>query len=91
MTCHGYAIYHNWNKLLIFGLLNLVIGVNVFTHTFQTKTQMVKEYEKDLEDYKKIKELYEKSLTEEQKENIKKVKVEIAEAREKRKLKAVSP
>lgn len=51
---------------------------------------MVKEYEKDIEDYKKIKEIYEKSLTEEQKSGIKRVKEELATAREKRKLKAVS-
>lgn len=52
---------------------------------------MVKEYEKDLEDYKKIKEIYEKSLTEEQKLDIKRVKDELATAREKRKQRAVSP
>ncbi|CAK1586809.1 unnamed protein product [Parnassius mnemosyne] len=54
----------------------------------ETKTQMVKEYEKDLEDYKKIKEMYEASLTEQQKEDIKRVKAEMAAAKEKRKLKA---
>lgn len=51
---------------------------------------MVKEYEKDQEDYKKIKELYEASLTEQQKEDIKKLKAEMSAAKEKRKLKAVS-
>ncbi|XP_053610715.1 transcription factor A, mitochondrial [Plodia interpunctella] len=54
----------------------------------ETKAQMAKEYEKDLEDYKKIKEIYESSLTEEQKEDIKRVKEEMAAAKEKRKLKA---
>ncbi|XP_041982010.1 transcription factor A, mitochondrial [Aricia agestis] len=54
----------------------------------ETKSQMVKEYEKDMEDYKKIKKLYESSLSEDQKEEIKRVKEEIAAAREKRKLKA---
>ncbi|XP_047521811.1 transcription factor A, mitochondrial [Pieris napi] len=54
----------------------------------ETKTQMTKEYEKDLEDYKKIKELYQSSLTEQQKEDIKKLKDEMAAAKEKRKLKA---
>lgn len=51
---------------------------------------MGKEYEKDLEDYKKIKAMYESSLTDKQKEDIKRVKLELAEAKEKRKLKAVS-
>lgn len=55
----------------------------------ETKSQLAKEYEKDLEDYKKIKALYEASLTEDQKENIKKVKEEMNTAREKKKLKAV--
>lgn len=50
---------------------------------------MVKEYEKDLEDYKKIKQIYESSLTEQQKDDIKRVKEEIAAAKEKRKLKSV--
>ncbi|KAL4710916.1 hypothetical protein ACJJTC_002546 [Scirpophaga incertulas] len=54
----------------------------------ETKAQMTKEYEKDLEDYKKIKELYEKSLTDEQKADIKRVKDELAEAKQKRKLKS---
>ncbi|KAL0821624.1 hypothetical protein ABMA28_005069 [Loxostege sticticalis] len=54
----------------------------------ETKSQMVKEYEKDLEDYKKIKEMYEKSLTDQQKADIKRVKEELAAAKEKRKLKA---
>ncbi|XP_013140953.1 PREDICTED: transcription factor A, mitochondrial [Papilio polytes] len=54
----------------------------------ETKAQMVKEYEKDQEDYKKIKELYEASLTEQQKEDIKKLKAEMSAAKEKRKLKA---
>ncbi|CAH2043408.1 unnamed protein product, partial [Iphiclides podalirius] len=54
----------------------------------ETKTQMVKEYEKDLEDYKKIKAMYEASLTEQQKEDIKRVKAEMAASKEKRKLKA---
>ncbi|XP_045451698.1 transcription factor A, mitochondrial [Melitaea cinxia] len=54
----------------------------------ETKAQMLKEYEKDLEDYKKIKEIYESSLTEQQKEDIKRVKEEMAAAKEKRKLKA---
>ncbi|XP_050665842.1 transcription factor A, mitochondrial [Leptidea sinapis] len=54
----------------------------------ETKSQMLKEYEKDLEDYKKIKELYEASLTEQQKEDIKNLKEEMAAAKEKRKLKA---
>ncbi|KPJ15619.1 Transcription factor A, mitochondrial [Papilio machaon] len=49
---------------------------------------MVKEYEKDQEDYKKIKELYEASLTEQQKEDIKRLKAEMTVAKEKRKLKA---
>lgn len=51
---------------------------------------MAKEYEKDLEDYKKIKAMYESSLTDKQKEDIKRLKEEMAVAREKRKLKAVS-
>lgn len=51
---------------------------------------MLKEYEKDVEDYKKIKEIYESSLTEQQKEDIKRVKEEMAAAKEKRRLKAVS-
>lgn len=51
---------------------------------------MVKEYEKDFEDYKKIKQMYESSLTEQQKADIKRVKDEMAAAKEKRKLKAVS-
>lgn len=51
---------------------------------------MAKEYEKDLEDYKKIKSMYEASLTPTQKEDIKRVKEEMAIAKEKRKLKAVS-
>lgn len=50
---------------------------------------MAKEYEKDLEDYRKIKAMYESSLTDQQKEDIKRVKDEMAAAREKRKLKAV--
>lgn len=50
---------------------------------------MAKEYEKDREDYKKIISIYNASLSEEQKAEIKKLKVEMAEAREKRKLKAV--
>ncbi|XP_050347989.1 transcription factor A, mitochondrial [Nymphalis io] len=54
----------------------------------ETKSQMVKEYEKDLEDYKKIKDIYESSLTDQQKEDIKRVKDEMATAKEKRKLKA---
>ncbi|CAK1555873.1 unnamed protein product [Leptosia nina] len=54
----------------------------------ETKTQMTKEYEKDIEDYKKIRDLYQASLTEEQKEDIKRVKEEMAAAKEKRKLKA---
>ncbi|KAJ2945518.1 hypothetical protein O0L34_g334 [Tuta absoluta] len=54
----------------------------------ETKGQMVKEYEKDLEDYKKIKAMYESSLTEKQKEDIKRLKEEMAAAKEKRKLKA---
>lgn len=49
---------------------------------------MAKEYEKDLEDYKKIKAMYESSLTDKQKEDIKRLKEEMAVAREKRKLKA---
>ncbi|XP_013200914.1 transcription factor A, mitochondrial [Amyelois transitella] len=53
-----------------------------------TKAQMAKEYEKDLEDYRKIKEIYESSLTEEQKEEISRLKEEMAAAKEKRKLKA---
>lgn len=51
---------------------------------------MTKEYEKDLEDYKKIKRIYDASLTDEQKQEIKRVKEVMAAAREKRKLKAVS-
>lgn len=51
---------------------------------------MLKEYEKDVEDYKKIKVIYESSLTEQQKEDIKRVKEEMAVAKEKRRLKAVS-
>uniref|UniRef100_A0A2A4JEZ8 HMG box domain-containing protein n=1 Tax=Heliothis virescens TaxID=7102 RepID=A0A2A4JEZ8_HELVI len=54
----------------------------------ETKTQMAKEYEKDLEDYKKIKAMYESSLTDKQKEDIKRVKDEMAVAKEKRKLRA---
>ncbi|KAJ8714946.1 hypothetical protein PYW08_004927 [Mythimna loreyi] len=54
----------------------------------ETKAQMGKEYEKDLEDYKKIKAMYESSLTDKQKEDIKRIKLELAEAKEKRKLKA---
>ncbi|XP_075980250.1 mitochondrial transcription factor A [Anticarsia gemmatalis] len=54
----------------------------------QTKSQMAKEYEKDIEDYKKIKAMYESSLTDQQKEDIKRLKEEMAAAREKRKLKA---
>ncbi|XP_030029345.1 transcription factor A, mitochondrial [Manduca sexta] len=54
----------------------------------ETKTQMAKEYEKDLEDYRKIKAMYESSLTEQQKADIKRVKEEMAMAKEKRKLKA---
>lgn len=50
---------------------------------------MAKEYQKDLEDYNKIKAMYETSLTEEQKADIKRVKEEMAQAKEKRKLKAV--
>lgn len=53
----------------------------------ETKQQMGKEYEKDIEDYRKIKAIYESSLTEEQKENIKRVKEEMVIAREKRKTK----
>ncbi|XP_026756142.2 transcription factor A, mitochondrial [Galleria mellonella] len=53
-----------------------------------TKNKMVKEYEKDMEDYKKIKEIYESSLTEQQKADIKKLKEEMTAAREKRKLRA---
>lgn len=56
----------------------------------QTKNQMAKEYEKDLEDYKKIKAMYESSLTDKQKEDIKRLKEEMAIAKEKRKTKAVS-
>lgn len=51
---------------------------------------MAKEYEKDLEDYKKIKEMYETSLTDQQRADIKKLKDEMAAAREKRRMKAVS-
>lgn len=51
---------------------------------------MLKEYEKDLEDYKKIKAIYESSLTDQQKEDIQKMKEEMVAAKEKRKLKAVS-
>lgn len=51
---------------------------------------MAKEYAKDLEDYRKIKAMYEGSLTEQQKIDIKRVKEEMTEAKEKRKLKAVS-
>ncbi|XP_049876180.1 transcription factor A, mitochondrial [Pectinophora gossypiella] len=54
----------------------------------ETKSQMVKEYEKDLEDYKKIKAMYEASLTDQQKQDIRRVKEEMATAKEKRKLKA---
>ncbi|KAI8439903.1 hypothetical protein MSG28_001364 [Choristoneura fumiferana] len=54
----------------------------------ETKSQMTKEYEKDLEDYKKIKAIYESSLTDDQKADIQRVKEEMAEAKEKRKLKA---
>lgn len=59
-------------------------------YILQTKSQMTKEYEKDLEDYKKIKRIYDASLTDEQKEEIKRVKEVMTAAREKRKLKAVS-
>lgn len=51
---------------------------------------MTKEYERDLEDYKKIKKIYDASLTDEQKEEIKKVKEVMTAARDKRKLRAVS-
>lgn len=51
---------------------------------------MAKEYEKDLEDYRKIKAMYESSLTEQQKADIKRVKEEMAIAKEKRKQKSVS-
>ncbi|XP_023937222.1 transcription factor A, mitochondrial [Bicyclus anynana] len=54
----------------------------------ETKSQMNKEYEKDMEDYKKIKEIYMSSLTEQQKDDIKRVKEEMSAAKEKRKLKA---
>ncbi|XP_026321474.1 transcription factor A, mitochondrial [Hyposmocoma kahamanoa] len=54
----------------------------------ETKSQMTKEYEKDLEDYKKIKKIYDASLTDEQKQEIKRVKEVMTAAREKRKLKA---
>ncbi|XP_039756622.1 transcription factor A, mitochondrial [Pararge aegeria] len=54
----------------------------------ETKLQMNKEYEKDMEDYKKIKEIYMSSLTDDQKEDIKRVKEEMGAAKEKRKLKA---
>ncbi|CAB3253182.1 unnamed protein product [Arctia plantaginis] len=54
----------------------------------ETKNQMAKEYEKDIEDYKKIKTMYESSLTEQQKEDIKRLKGEMAAAKEKRKLRA---
>ncbi|XP_026748062.1 transcription factor A, mitochondrial [Trichoplusia ni] len=54
----------------------------------ETKNQMAKEYEKDLEDYKKIKAMYESSLTDKQKEDIKRLKEEMAIAKEKRKTKA---
>lgn len=50
---------------------------------------MTKEYAKDLEDYRKIKAMYEGSLTNQQKLDIKRVKEEISVAKEKRKLKAV--
>lgn len=56
----------------------------------QTKSQMTKEYEKDLEDYKKIKKMYDASLTDEQKDEIRRVKEVMTAAKEKRKLKAVS-
>lgn len=54
----------------------------------QTKNEMTKEYEKDLEDYKKIKAMYDSSLTDQQKEDIQRLKEEMATAREKRKMKA---
>ncbi|XP_061379202.1 transcription factor A, mitochondrial [Danaus plexippus] len=54
----------------------------------ETKSQMLKEYEKDLEDYKKIKAIYESSLTDQQKEDIQKMKEDMVAAKEKRKLKA---
>lgn len=54
----------------------------------ETKNQMAKEYEKDLEDYKKIKLMYESSLTDKQKEEIQKLKEEMAAKKEKRQLKA---
>ncbi|GBP28368.1 High mobility group protein B3 [Eumeta japonica] len=55
----------------------------------ETKNQMLKDYQKDLEDYKKIKAVYKASLTDTQKEEIKRVREEMAAAREKRRLKAV--
>lgn len=51
---------------------------------------MHKEFEKDMEDYKKIKEIYESSLTDQQKEDIQRLKDEMSAAKEKRKLKAVN-
>lgn len=51
---------------------------------------MVKEYEKDLEDYKKIKAIYEASLTDQQIDDIKRVKAEMTASKEKRKLRAVN-
>lgn len=54
----------------------------------ETKAQMAKEYDKDREDYKKIKAIYEASLTDQQKIEIKQLKEEMAEAKEKRKIKA---
>lgn len=51
---------------------------------------MVKEYEKDLEDYRKIKAIYEASLTDQQKDDIKRVKAEMIASKEKRKLRAVN-
>lgn len=60
------------------------------SYILQTKNQMAKEYEKDIEDYKKIKAMYESSLTDQQKEDIKRLKGEMAAAKEKRKLRAVS-
>lgn len=56
----------------------------------QTKAQLKKEYEKDYEDYKKIKAIYEDSLTDKQKEDIKRVKEVRSAAKEKKLLKAVS-
>lgn len=50
---------------------------------------MYQEYETEYEEYKKKKEVYEASLTNEQKEDIAKMQETMSQAKEKKKLKAV--